>query len=182
MKARGLLSFVILFLFIGIALSLAESQNLAEKKKAESMSFLLAGEKLNFEKTIIEQELDYFFNENLKELSLETNSAIEIKRRLNDRLKIKLNEINAEFMTGKVNPADYRQIMKAEGKTITIEKLNELNEVLVVRLKENVILTKFSFTGGIKKDEIVYALLENNKAITFAALPVNYTVTVVTTK
>ena len=162
MNKKGFLCFAILLVFSAISLSL-ESGPTAKEELSIAIDLAVEAEKVNFLRTILEENTDFIVGEVLAEETSKCDAKpSEIKQRLNSVL------------------AEYFALMEKEKTGLKIsfkakspEFLNE-NTALVVKKLSKVCEADYSFHGGILRNGFVSAEIKGTRFSQEFRIPSGY--------
>jgi len=183
LNSRGLFCFTLVLAFSAGYFSLANSseETFAELQKGKSLAF--EAEKSSLLKHSVEANLDFLIAKAIEEETKKGNLDAE---KLNEKIAGKIfnyfNELEKqqgfekiEFFEGNYSKNNYEKILKGKrNKKLGLVFLLENSRVLVLNLEEKVYLVEFSFTGGIFKNKVGYAVISTPNTRDYFLLPVNY--------
>ena len=185
MHSKALFSFVFIGLLVLMQLELQEINANKNKKIQETINQSIEAEKLNLMQTMIEENTDHIIEQKLEEalllqqsnneiINLETDTELfaffsSLEEKFKEKPKI-------EFFFTKLNSNNYEKLLEIKGEKLSLQKLKELSKVNVLNAYGKTIAAEYHFTGGIQKNQIVFAKISTNNAKQLFVIPINYTI------
>jgi len=162
LNSKGLFSFLLVAVFAFIYFALIEGQQEFAEKLDETKTELLAAEKANFYRTLLEENTDFLIEKTIRdEVSKKNINPVLLKEKINGNL----NSFYAEI------EENYSGTPKIKFNSVS---LNEKSNVLVVGMGEGVFLVDYSFHGGVLKDSVLSAQISFPKFESFFQIPIDY--------
>lgn len=167
MNSKAFFGFLIAISFTVIIIHAHLGQLERSHSLKQTKNLLLQAEKANFQRTIIEENTDYFIKQNLTELLSKTSNMEEIKQEMDKRLLgyfKKTEEIyGISFATEQKQP-------------VSLQHLQETTKALVLDSEAGIAEAEYSFTGGENKNKKITAKITEGKAEQEFMLPAGYTI------
>ena len=188
MNAKGLVSFTLVLVFLGTVIMLLVSESTALGELDSANSIILKMEQINSQRTLIENNLDFFIWKNLEiEFYLKDKDAELIEKSVNNKIfqffgkkKELIETAGFQFKCckGKISNKNYNSL-SCEGKeTLDEIFLNTNSKVIVVKAKELYFVT-YIYTGGILKNEVPVCEICLSDFCNVFTIPAGYEKTVV---
>ena len=178
MKNKGLMSFVLVLIFILIYFNLVYSIGEFNSKKNLTEAELIEIEDTSFKRNLLENAVDSVIEETISnEILFGSTEGKKINQKISEKLIKVFSETEAkEIFVKEINSNKEYKKIKITGKEITKEFIEENSKTIVIKLEEKIFLVEFHFTGGINKNNLVGAEITENQSKSKFFIPVNYTV------
>jgi len=176
MKCKGLIAFVLVFLFILIYFNLVYSLNSFNSEKNFAEAKTIEIENTSFKRNLAENAIDSVIEEEIqKEIAFGTTEPEKLKEKISEKLievfsvleeqEIEFKEVNSNKKYNKI---------KIKGKKVEKEFLEKNSKIIVINLKETVYLVEFIYTGGLEKNNLIGAEIKEKNSYTNFFIPFNY--------
>ena len=170
MNKRGIFCAAVLLAFAGMQIALLEAENSAAGEIQSAVGAAFETERLNLARTAIENNLDALISETMRGQLLLNSDSGEIKKAVNEKI--------AAFLLS--SQAAYAPEIKIEFKTAggapSEDFLNQNSAIIVVSLDAKTIMCEYSFTGGVLKNNRLWADISGAKTKTQFMLPIGYSI------
>ena len=185
MNARGVFTFVIVLGFISVYLMFLHSANAGAENLSSAGRHALEMEKVNLVRSVLESNVDFLIEKTLESEFLSADKDPEkLKLKVNEKLigffnKIENSQpysgIEINFYSGTFTKNQYSRILYSKNKVkLNAKFLNENSNVLVVNIKDSVYIAEYSFTGGILKNKVAYAVIASENFKQLFLIPIDY--------
>lgn len=176
---KGLISFILVLIFILIYFNLVYSVNSFNSKKDSSEADLIEMENTSFKRNLIENAVDSLIEEKIKkEIAFGSDNPEIINKKISGELDKLFNEINEnEFKEIKSE----KKYSKTEilGKKVSEKFIEENTKTIVFGLEDRLYEVRFIYTGGINKNNLIGSKITENNSEQKFFIPVNYSVKVI---
>lgn len=169
-RQKGFFCFLIVLAAIAIEAGLLENAAEAERVIGRGRAIAFEAESAALARTLIEDSLDSAIKSELKEgiaLNLEPG---EIRERANRKILLLFQRIEEAFNEG-ISARFYSE----QGK-IDETFLNKNSKVNVIRVRGKSVKAEYSYTGGLLKNNRVFAEISGKNARMLFTIPIGYTV------
>lgn len=169
MASRGLFCFVVVLLFIPLHLVMLSANSSIEAGMQDAGNALLEMERLNYIRTEIEENTDLLILQTLEAQVMAGKSKPDaVKEAVDEKLLWFFNEAEKNYSRENVK-------FLVSGREIGIEGLGENTKVLVIK-EGNLVYAEFSYTGGMLKDNKLYAVIKGKRSRQVFEIPIGYTI------
>ena len=168
MNKRGFYSFLLVLAYGVLLLSVITAEEKSIQSLRETKAMLIEGERINLERTIVEENVDFIIKETLREELQKTNNAEAVKERINEKLFLLLLQIQKN--------APNTRFFKNNGEELDRESLEKITKALVVDIKEKTRHGEYYITGGWSTGETIIGKISGKHFEQEFLLPVGYTV------
>lgn len=177
MNSKGFFSLLLLFAFVILLARVQEDINFQKQEILKAKAVMLQAEKANYLKTELEQNTDFIIEKTIeRELKNGKSNPAELQARIVASLELffKQMENEREGLTFYHSSSflGFKKIGK--GKKEKFSGFGDWFKTIIVNVKENAFLVEFEFTGGILKDNLVFAMLESKNQKQAFAIPTGY--------
>jgi len=181
MKHKGLISFVLVLIFILIYFSLVYSISSFNSKKDFTESELIEIENSSFKRNLIENAVDSVIKE---EIEKEIMFGSDDPEKIREKVAAKLFET---FSGNELKNTEFREItsgkkyteIKIKGEKLSKEFIEKNSKIIVINLEKTLYLVQFIYTGGINRNKLIGAEIKENSSSQKFFIPVDYSVTVI---
>ncbi len=170
MNSKGIFSFIIVIGFSALLLELISANSENNAKFRETKNSLIEAEKLNTQRTIIEENIDYLIKQKLEEQLKKTNSGKTIKAEINKTLLQYFQETEKENTK---NPKI--EFLTKKGEKISFEYLQGISKADVQDFEQIKIYGLYTITGGISAREKIMGKITGENAELYFELPIGHT-------
>lgn len=170
MNKNGIFCAAVLLAFAGIQIALLEAENSAAAEIQSAAGTAFETERLNLARTAVENSMDALISETMRGQLLLNSDSEKIKKAVNEKIAAFLQssqaayapEIKIEFKTAAGAPSE--------------EFLNQNSAIIVEAVGAKTIMCEYSFTGGVLKNNRLWAEISGAKTKTQFMLPIGYSI------
>lgn len=184
MKNKGLMSFILVLIFILIYFNLVYSIESFNSKKNLAEAELIEIENSSFKRNLLENAVDEVVEETIKkEIQFGSTEGKKINKKISKNLIEFFSELEKKGINAKAmkSSKEYKKT-EIKGEKITKEFIEENSKTMVIKLEEKVFLVEFYFTGGLNKNNLVGAEIKENKTKNKFFIPINYSIKLISVK
>ncbi len=182
MKFKGIISFVLVLIFILIYFNLVYSINSFNSKKGFTEGTLIEIENLSFKRNLIENAVDSLIREEIRK---EINFGSDDPKEINEKVSVKLMNLfslmekqGIEFKKIKSNK-EYSET-EIKGNKITKKFVEKNSKTKVINLEKKIYLVEFIYTAGINKNELIGAEIKEKNSSQKFFIPTDYSIKEIT--
>lgn len=167
MNRGGFFCFVFVLAFLSAEVTFMQGSSAENQEMLEAKIIAFDLEKTSFTRTLMENSVDSVLRESLRQGLVQNLGPEEIKDLANR---------NLELLFQRMETAYGQENLKFYPKEIGREFLNSNSVVLVTKLGEKTIEAEYCFTGGIMKENRVFAEIKGKEAKQEFQIPAGYTI------
>ncbi|GEM_PF-2785271 len=173
------LGFFCFSLSLALALSaflLADAASAIKEKTTEAKTAAFAVEQAGLKRFEIEQNADKAIQFAIEKSIREgKDSTAELKQSADSALlEVFEKETGASFFSANATPEQYAQLAFLKGEALEKKEIEENSKVLTLSMQGTAFLVEYSITGGLQKNKVVFAVIENAAAKQVFILPIGY--------
>ncbi len=176
---KGLISFIIVLIFILIYFNLIYSVNSFNSKQNFTEANLIEIENTSFRRNLIENAVDSLIEETIKkEIAFGSDNPKIINKKISGKLIELFNEISeTEFK--EIHSEKKYSKTEIKGKKLSKKFIEENTKIIVFGLDNKLYETKFIYTGGVNKNNLIGSRITENNSEQKFFIPVDYSVKVI---
>lgn len=175
MKKTGFFCFSLALCFALASLALCDANNIIGSEILEAKTIAISLEQASLKRFELEQNSDktilFAIEKSIK--SGKTDNE-QFKQSVNNALLELAKKENIKFFSATATKKQYGQLQQKKNLPLEQEQLANNSIVFSINQQNSILIVEYSITGGLLKNNVFFASIENNSGSQLFLLPIDY--------